>query len=254
LERGYAYAARLSVFAHSTGASFAVTVYQGAASAFSVGGLVTSDPRSDVRRPLTDLAAQLARGAGPWLRVSGAPLDAAVRIDGALVGVLPYRGRVTPGEHVLAVDHPGRAAHSETLRIPDDAGFELHREVSLAVKTGQPASNATAPVAVERDRQLNWRRVTAAAVGLAAGVALTATGAYWLAQRDECPDEYSWDVNGEQQCAKQWSAGPKTISYLAIGVPLLLVGGTWLGFELMPAFRRDETRAAVFELGVKGAF
>lgn len=57
----------------------------------------------------------------PWLVVSSAPLGAAVTLDGAAVGVTPWRGRTTPGRHHIALHHPERVPVERTVEVPAGA-------------------------------------------------------------------------------------------------------------------------------------
>ncbi len=56
---------------------------------------------------LASARSERERGPEPWVRVSGNPVGAIVRIDGREVGVVPYEGRVTAGDHQLEVSLGG---------------------------------------------------------------------------------------------------------------------------------------------------
>lgn len=69
------------------------------------------------------------RGPEPWVRVSGTPPGAIVRIDGREVGVVPYEGRVAPGEHEIEVTLGGHEPLSRHFTAR--AGSTENVEVAL---------------------------------------------------------------------------------------------------------------------------
>lgn len=71
------------------------------------------------------------RGAGPWLVVDGEPAGAVVSVDGTDEGVLPFRGRVTPGSHRVRVRLAGYRPYEESVLVHDGAGTEAALRVRL---------------------------------------------------------------------------------------------------------------------------
>jgi hypothetical protein len=96
------------------------------------------------------------------LRVEGDPSGAEVFIDGRLQGLLPYRGVVDPGRHLLEV----RALDHETHRA--NRQFEAGEEISLAVRLAY--APRPPPVAVEQWYTNEWLWAGTAGVVLTAAI------------------------------------------------------------------------------------
>jgi len=75
------------------------------------------------------------RGPGPWLRIDGGPPGAIVTIDGTDEGVLPFQGRVPPGDHLLRIHLTGHRPHEQPLQVAPGAATEMTLEVRLSPET-----------------------------------------------------------------------------------------------------------------------
>jgi PEGA domain len=123
-------------------------------------------PEDDERVPELVRLRELCQRTGA-LRVESTPPEAALRIDGAIVGATPYRAlSLHAGQHVLIAEKPGFASQSREITLAP--GGELDVRFAL--------SPARAPLT---RRWWFW-----AAVG---GVALTATAAVVYATGDRDP-------------------------------------------------------------------
>lgn len=86
---------------------------------------------------------------GPSISVQGTPLGAEVSIDGQKAGVLPFRGRISSGEHEVAVRHAGYKPYSVHVVVGQGAHLLKKIEVALleanvAVPVSYKANGATA--------------------------------------------------------------------------------------------------------------
>jgi hypothetical protein len=89
----------------------------------------TDDPRLAELVRLRELCARTG-----VLAVTSTPPQAALRIDGAVVGTTPYRGlSMRAGSHVIVAEKPGFVAASRSIIVP--AGGELAVRLDLAPST-----------------------------------------------------------------------------------------------------------------------
>lgn len=95
----------------------------------AVGG---GDLAAAAREAVRQARARARLGPGPWLFIDGEPEGASVRVDGELVGQLPWRIWVKPGLHSVEVSAPGRQTWAQEVRIPDDAGATTRLTARLA--------------------------------------------------------------------------------------------------------------------------
>lgn len=68
---------------------------------------------------------------GPSISVRGAPLGAEVSIDGRKAGVLPFRGKISSGEHEITVRHTGYKPYSTHVIIGPKA--HVHKEIDVTL-------------------------------------------------------------------------------------------------------------------------
>jgi hypothetical protein len=99
--------------------------YEGAAS------VRDGDVRDATTRAVLEARSYQLLGPGPWLRVSGTPDGADVKIDGNSVGKLPYRASMTPGEHRVTVGEAGYVRFTETVNVPADDSRKVDVKVAL---------------------------------------------------------------------------------------------------------------------------
>ncbi|HWO24910.1 MAG TPA: PEGA domain-containing protein [Kofleriaceae bacterium] len=131
-----------------------------------IDGFLSRVPAEDERVAELVRLRELCQRTGA-LRVESTPPEAALRIDGALVGATPYRAlSLHAGKHVLVAEKPGFSAQSREIALAP--GGELDVRFTL--------SPARAPLT---RRWWFWT-----AVG---GVALTATAAIVYAASDRDP-------------------------------------------------------------------
>jgi hypothetical protein len=77
-------------------------------------------------------------GPGPWIAVHGEPAGASVWIDGKLMGALPLRAALSPGDHKLEVQATGYAAKVQPVTIPLEPTATARVQVALSA-TPQPS-------------------------------------------------------------------------------------------------------------------
>jgi len=99
------------------------------------------------------------RGPEPWVRVSGRPTGAIVRIDGREVGVVPFEGLVAAGEHNLEVSLGGYETFSRRFTARNGSTEAI--DVAL---TGNSASGG--------DRGGDIALLSIAGVALAGGIGM----------------------------------------------------------------------------------
>jgi hypothetical protein len=92
-----------------------------------VGGAVADAARA----ALLDARALQLLGPGPWIRIAGEPPGAEVKLDGDVVGVLPYRARIDAGRHVLEVRAEGMRTHAQTVDVPPSPSRMVELDVFL---------------------------------------------------------------------------------------------------------------------------
>jgi hypothetical protein len=148
-----------------------------------------------------------------FLVVEGRPRGATVRLDGEVVGSLPYRGKVAPGPHTVEVEEAGFV----TARKQVELSSGLDESMSLAL--------ARAP-ATPRERQGQRRRAALGWGLLAGGIAGLGAGATLLVlegrpHEPTCP-ESSLDISGA--CPNVYTTQVAGIATLSGGLALAAAG------------------------------
>jgi hypothetical protein len=92
---------------------------------------VTESIWLSVDAALTRAYTRFLRDLGPWISVQGAPLGAEVSIDGQKAGALPFRGRISSGEHEIAVRRAGFKPYS--ARVVVGKGVRVLKEIEVAL-------------------------------------------------------------------------------------------------------------------------
>jgi len=206
-------ALQLSMFAHST-LTFSLALVQPPGDAFVHHGTLADPyhPAAVIATAADDLLVQHARGPGPWLIVKGSPLDAAVRLDGEVIGVLPLRKRIAGGEHVLVVSANAHADHNDTVWIDNVAGAV--KEVHVELKPVEEARPITT-----RAFQRHWADwVVGGALG-AGGIAYAGLGLTHYTESSDCLDS----SNGV--CVRRAKPGALAATQLGVGLAAAAAGG-----------------------------
>ncbi|MCA9684911.1 MAG: PEGA domain-containing protein [Myxococcales bacterium] len=140
--------------------------------------------------------------------VTAEPGDARLLIDGKHVGHTPWTGELTPGRHILELDHWGYAEQQKTVEVFPGAALETHVVLlQQAQSTGK------------RPRWPGW-------LGIGVGLATTAAGVAFIAvdqrpYRGLCEGP---DVDAQGDCRYRFDSLPLGIGLTVAGAALLSGG------------------------------
>ena len=172
-------------------------------------------------------------GPGPWINVRGVPAGAEVIIDAKHVGVLPYRGAISPGDHDLEV----RAAGYSAKQLPIVVSLEPTTTALIDLELARTAPPTTPPrVAPPEplpappndyvtedparepiDKASPWNFVLGGVLA-AGGVALaTIEPIQTLAKDGDCAND---------SCSERYVAGGETFAKIGLGALLAAAGVT----------------------------
>jgi hypothetical protein len=194
------------------------------------------DTASAARSALLEARSLQLLGPGPWIAVHGEPAGASVWIDGKLMGALPLRAALSPGDHKLEVQATGYAAKVQPVTIPleptatarvqvalDAANPSLvdpaasERAPALDLSTS-PTSSDVDPIEAPGERTASvWNFVLGGALA-AGGIALATIEPIQAAAKDgEC---------AKDPCTELYTFGTDSIVKVAAGAALAAVGVT----------------------------
>lgn len=226
----------LTLFQDKQGTSASIVLFQPPAHEYYEGVELQPDFEPQVAAILDRLLASHRQGPGPWLEVSGEPAQAMLLVDGEVAGLLPYRGRVSKGEHIVTVRANGYRESSVTIRVDSFANTVARQKVALE-STAQYSSQ---PLAVTKDpAHRNWWRWSAI-LSAGAGAGVLTFQARALARSGECSNP---------SCTKTWGSGPRSNSVLTGGVVLLALG-TSIGAGLLWKRMRESASVHADRSGV----
>jgi hypothetical protein len=185
------------------------------------------------RAALLEARGQQLLGPGPWIHVRGAPAGASVMLDEKPVGVLPYRGAISPGDHELLVHADGYNAKRQPIVIPLEptttARVELELAPNDAPAAAPPPAEATPALANDyvsedpnhapRDEASAWNYVLGG-LAIAGGVALaTIEPAQTFAKDGDCAND---------ACTERYAAGGETALKIGAGALIAAAGVTFM--------------------------
>jgi hypothetical protein len=191
--------------------------------------VVTDDFAKAARAALLDARSLQLLGPGPWIHVRGNPAGADVIVDGKSVGVLPYRGALSPGDHDLKVAAAGFAAKEQRISVPFESTTtaNLHVELKRDLAPGAAVADTAAPPQPQpladydepatTDEASPWNFVlggTLAAAGLA------------LATIQPIPDAIEDGDCADKQCKEEYEFGSESIAKVVVGTVLVGAGVT----------------------------
>lgn len=169
-------------------------------------------------------------GPGPWIHVRGAPAGAEVIIDAKHVGVLPYRGAISPGDHDLEVRANGFSAKQLPIVVSLEPTTTALVELELPrAPAGAPDAVATPaptpsndyvsedPARAPADKASPWNFVLGGILA-AGGVALaTIEPIQTFAKDGDCAND---------ACSERYAAGGATYAKIGLGALLAATGVT----------------------------
>ena len=195
--------------------------------------VVSNDAATAARAALLEARSLHLLGPGPWIHVRGVPTGASVIIDNKPVGVIPYRGAISPGDHALEVRSAGYSAKQLPIVVTleptttAEVELELAREAANPVAPSAPTATSTPEVAqtndyvsedparVPEDKASPWNFILGGALAVG-GVALaTIEPVQTLAKDGECAND---------DCSELYAAGGSTFAKIGLGA-LLAAGG-----------------------------
>lgn len=218
------------------------------------------DVRDATTRAVLEARSYQLLGPGPWLRLDGTPEGAEVLLDGSIVGRLPFRAPIAPGEHDIVVRETGYTRMRQTVSVPDDDSRKLEIKVALEPKSVETpvAAVALLPSAADSgdrvDSDKTWLAAPVAmgVVGVGLAAALTVRLASGV---DSCVDRDEEDLCTAKRGVR---AGPTVAGYT---LSALLIGGaiTWITLGLSrDASQEQATRVTLGvspnHLTVSGSF
>lgn len=186
-------------------------------------------------------------GPGPWIHVRGAPAGASVLLDGKPVGVLPYRGALSPGDHNLEVRADGYNAKSQPIVIPLEPTTTARVELELRPNDKPGAAQPTTlqppvtddyvqedPTHAARDEASPWNFIVGGILA-AGGVALAAIEPIQTLSKDgDCAND---------ECSERYAAGGETALKIGAGALIAAAGVTvmiWQPFRMSAEINRDQ--------------
>jgi hypothetical protein len=174
------------------------------------------------------------QGPGPWLAVQGSPEGAQVDVDGRTMGRLPFRGKLSAGDHYLRVSHEGHEPLTAVVTVPSDPAEEETVRVALPALSIPLASTPSAG-ARRRQRRTVWDWVAGGAA-IAMGAELVGVASYAAARKGDCSDRSS-----DGPCEARYTVTSSTIANFAVGGALIVAGGVTIAFSPIGAYlARDE--------------
>jgi len=191
--------------------------------------VVSDDAAAAGRAALLEARSLHLLGPGPWIHVRGAPVGAAVMLDDKAVGILPYRGAISPGDHQLEVRADGYGAKRQPIVIPLEPTTTARIELELAREgdaTAVASSSEPAPVEdyvqddparAAPDQASPWNYVIGGV--LAAGGVLLATiePIQTISKDGDCAND---------ACSERYTVGGATALKIGAGVLLAAAGVT----------------------------
>jgi hypothetical protein len=122
-----------------------VTLVDGTGARYPGHATVASDDvAAAARSALLEARSLQLLGPGPWIAVHGEPAGASVWIDGKLMGSLPLRAALSPGDHKLEVQATGYAAKVQPVTIPLEPTATARVQVALSAASHPNMANAPA--------------------------------------------------------------------------------------------------------------
>jgi hypothetical protein len=208
--------------------------------------VVKDDAATAGRAALIEARSLHLLGPGPWIHVRGAPAGASVLLDGKPVGVLPYRGALSPGDHDLEVRADGYHAKRQPIVIPLEPTTTARIELELTADNGKPTPLATVAEppraddylqgdpALTRDEASPWNYVIGGILA-AGGVALaTIEPIQTLSKDGDCAND---------ECSERYAAGGETALKIGAGALIAAAGVTimiWQPFRMSAEINRDQ--------------
>lgn len=92
------------------------------------------------------LLVSLAKTRPQQLSVASDPDGAEVRVDGALVGVSPWKGSLSLGAHTLTLQKAGYEGVTKDFALSRDNALEVQIDLTRAATRASPAASAPTPV------------------------------------------------------------------------------------------------------------
>jgi hypothetical protein len=170
-------------------------------------------------------------GPGPWIHVRGAPAGASVLLDGKPVGVLPYRGALSPGDHDLEVRADGYNAKRQPIVIPLEPTTTARIELELQPTDKPGLARPTAappvtddyvqedPVHAAHDEASPWNFVIGG---------ILAAGGVALATIQPIPDAIESGQCADAECKEEYHFGGESVLKVGVGALIAAAGVTFM--------------------------
>lgn len=179
--------------------------------------------RDEVKARIAHLEQRLAETGVQQLRVKSAPDGATVRIAGRTLGLTPWTGELTPGEHVVELSLPGHVSQRARVLVPPDRSALLELALPAAPPPAENAPSRWANVS-----PLTWTFLGVGAAALTGGVAFELSRASSSdAARDAADPTARAEARGAAD-AKQMAS----ILLLGFGAGLTIGGSVLLALDL----------------------
>jgi len=193
------------------------------------------------------LETALQRRGVQQVSVTSTPPGATIELDQRPLGVTPWTGELTPGDHTLVLSHDGYAKTTRVIAVSPDHAVDV--EVPLVMQGSGATVVAARPAPIRRlsfkERAGPWPFVTLGASAVAFGVA----GAYELERSDAAAAARLSRTQVEYAARRREAESRQTTArvFAGVGGGLALLGGVWLGVALLdddsPPERDDSTTA-----------
>lgn len=205
---------------------------------------------------ITVLEAALERRGVQQITITTTPPGATVELNQRTLGVTPWTGELTPGDHTLVFTHAGYARTVRVINVSPERA--LYVEVALAPAGGAATMVAARPSPARpasfKERAGPWPFVTLGASAAAFGVA----GAYELERSDAAAaarvsrTQLEYAAHRDEAESRQKTARV----FVGVGAGLAVLGGVLLGVALLddeaPSERDQAANARVsFDCGTK---
>ena len=202
--------------------------------------------RAKVEQSVRRFEAQLQHNGVQQLTFLSSPPGAMLIIDGRALGVTPWTGELSPGEHRASLRLRGFDDAIKAFALPADSAIDV--SVTLQAAAPEPAPTARDATADETSAPLLPLGLSALGVGVASlGVALGLEVARAGAEQDARDERFQVDARPHVERAADLEMPARVM--LGVGAAFAAVGSALLTIELASG---DEPSPPVFEAACSG--
>lgn len=190
-----------------------------------------SPHQEEVTARVAELEQRLAATGVQQLSVSSQPPGAMLRVGGELVGLTPWTGELTPGQHRLRLELPGYRTHDAEVALVSQHASEVAIELAQEPQAAATEKSAFAPI-----QPLTWSFLGVGVGALAGGLAFELSRSASAERAGSASSPESAAEHRGAADAKQMAS----LLLLGVGGAFVVGGGVLLVIDL----NRDGTAAS----------